>query len=123
MAGLYGITKASQIIDQKQIESGCNRIDMAAKKFTDAAASVEKASAVMNRNALSIDEATLQSAIEEVADKIKECEAYVNKGTDSIREVTQQIHRQQSGEYSSYLRAKEEEAKRKAATEKQTNQK
>lgn len=119
MAGRYGITKASQIIDQKQIESGCDQIDIVAKGFIRAAASVEKASAVMNRNALSIDEATLQNAIIEVADKLKEYETVVNKSTQSIRDVAQQVHREQSGEYSAYLRAKEEEAKRKAAAEKE----
>ena len=115
MAGRYGITNANQIIDQKQIEKGCDQIDQAAKDFVSAAAMVEKASALMNRNALSIDDATLQNAINEVADAIKDCEKIVNKSTNSIRGVAQQVHREQSGEYSAYLRAKEEEAKRKAA--------
>ena len=121
MAGLYGITKASQIIDQRQIEQGCDIIDTAAKGFIRAAAEVEKCSAIMNSNALSIDDATLQSAISEVADEIKKCEEYVTNGTASIREVTQQVHRQQSAEYSGYLKAQEEEAKRKEA-EKTKNQ-
>lgn len=122
MAGLYGITKASQIIDQKQIEQGCNLIDTSAKHFVSAAAEVEKCSAVMNNNALSIDDATLQDTISEVADELKQYEKYVNNATASIREVTQQVHRQQSAEYSGYLKAQEEEAKRKEA-EKNKNQK
>ena len=123
MSGKYGITKESQIIDKGQIEFGCSKIDHAARKFTDAAASVEKAAAVMNNNALSIDGATLQAAIIEVADAIKEYETYINNGTNSIREVATQVYKEQKVEYHSYLAEKEkEERERRKAEKKKKNQ-
>ncbi len=114
----YGITNSNQIIDKDKIISGCGKIDKEAQYFRKAAEVVDQASSILNRDALSVDKATMQSTVEDVADALRQFETAVNNATASIEGVASQVYRDQSSEYSAYLQAEREKAKAAAKSNK-----
>ena len=114
----YGIKSSNQIIDVNQINLGCDRIDKEAVRFSSAAKLVDQASAVLNKDALSVDNATMQSTVDEVADALRNLEKMINQSMDSIRSTASTIYKNQRSEYNNYLQSEHEKEKAQNNTKK-----
>lgn len=109
----YGITSESQMIDLGMINKGCDIIDEAAKDFTTSGNKVVSAGNTCNKDALSVDDKSMQPAIEELGETIKSLEGKVTSFTSQIRSLASQIYNTQFQELQAY-----QEAQRKAASKK-----
>lgn len=99
----YGITDKSQMIDKETINRGCNKIDEVARDFVVAARKIYGASGVLTKDALSMDNNTMQATVREVADFVDKCEDTMLSYTASIRQVVNEIYKAQEKEYNNYL--------------------
>lgn len=112
----YGITSESQIIDIGMVNKGCDQIDAAAKDFTTSGKKVVSAGNTCNQDALSVDDKSMQPAIEELGEEIKALDGKVTDFTAQIRTIASQIYNAQVQELRTY-----QEEQRKAAEEASNN--
>ncbi|MBP5678266.1 MAG: hypothetical protein J6X28_00365 [Bacilli bacterium] len=66
----YGITSASQLIDYETIRQGCVAYVSALEDFTTAAQQIVEAGTEMDKEALSVDNASMQPTLYELAELI-----------------------------------------------------
>ena len=111
----YGITNESQIIDLGTINKGCDQIDAAAKDFITCGNKVVSAGSTCNKDALSVDDKSMQPAIEELGESIKALEGKVTGFTGQIRSIASQVYNAQVQE----LRAYQEEQRKAAENKKE----
>lgn len=111
----YGITSDSQIIDIGTINKGCDQIDEAAKDFTTSGKKVVSAGSTCNKDALSVDDKSMQPALEELGEEIQALDGKVTDFTAQIRSIASQVYNAQVQE----LRAYQEEQRKAAENQKE----
>lgn len=104
----YGITDASQIIDYDSIKRGCTKLKAATTYFRNAGNDCLEASEDCTKEVLSVDNLTMQPALEELGNKVKETESKITEYANQIEELALQIYNSQKEELAAYLKAQEE---------------
>ncbi len=99
----YGITSVEQIIDIDGIKVAVEKIKSTAEDLTSCANAVEEASDLCNKEALAIDNMTMQPTIDEIAEYIKAQKSQVDAAADQILEAANQIYITQCNELNTYL--------------------
>lgn len=109
----YGITSESQLIDYESIRNGCVAYVQALEGFTEAGEKIIEAGTIMDKDALSVDGASMQPSLYELGQMIgnlaNEYAEYANAVyTDAIR-----IYNEQVAELNEYYRKLAEQQQQK----------
>ena len=100
----YGITSESQLIDYETIRNGCVQYVEALEGFTTAAQQIIEAGTVMNKDALSVDGASMQPVLYELGETIGNLPTDYAAIANAIYEQAIQIYNEQVAELNEYYR-------------------
>ncbi len=100
----YGITSESQLIDYATIRSGCVAYVEALEGFTTAAQQIIEAGTIMNKDALSVDGASMQPVLYETAEQIGKLANDYAAIANGIYEQAIAIYNEQVAELNEYYR-------------------
>ena len=100
----YGITSESQIIDIDTITSGVNQYKQAVEDFDACGTKVVQASQTCNKDALSVDDASLQGPIESLGNEIKSLKDQLCAVADELLYEARVVHSAQWNELTEYRR-------------------
>ena len=98
----YGITSESQLIDLATRESAVEKIKSTAADFTNCASVVRDASSECNAEALSVEGATMQPTIDDLAEQIDSIKGSVEALAENILSVATEVYNAQSQELQAY---------------------
>lgn len=98
----YNITNESQLIDLTVITNGCAQIESAAQYFEECAKKVFNASNMLDKNALAVDETTMQPQLDADADYIQSIKIAIENFTLQVKNVALQVYAEQQAELANY---------------------
>lgn len=117
------IKNKNEIIDKDTIFQGCNKLETAFKDFTQCAKLVDEASVTCSPQALSVENASMQPVLEEMADNLYTYEKKIQKVVEAIKTAVEKQYNKEVASYESYLAQlkAEQEAAEKAKAENAAN--
>ena len=101
----YNITSESQLIDTVTITRGCNQIDAAAQCFEECAKKVFNASDILDKNALSVDNTTMQPQLDADAEYIQSIKTAIENFTLQVKNIALQVYAEEQAELAEYKAA------------------
>lgn len=99
----YTITDPSQIIDIQAVINGINQYKTVLQDLDSCGAAVIFAGGMLTKDALSIDDSTLEYSVSDLGDQIKSLYDTLVGYADDVLSQAEQVYRAQVMEYNDYV--------------------
>ncbi len=99
----YAITDPSQIIDIQAVADGINQYKTVLQDLESCGYAVTYASGMLTKDALSIDDSTLEYSVSDLGDQIKSLYDTLVGYADDVLSQAEQVYKAQVLEYNNYV--------------------
>lgn len=99
---MYNITDESQLIDIATIKKGCEAIKNTMKYFSKCGDKICSAAVICNKDALAIDDSTLEYQLEAFGNRIKDINRDYSEYADELYAQALQVYNDQKIELAEY---------------------
>ena len=107
----YGITSESQLIDYESIRNGCVAYVEALEGFTTAAQQIVEAGTIMNKDAMSVEGASMQPTLYALAEQVGQLANDYAAIANAVYEQAISVYNAQVAELNEYYRRLAEQQK------------
>lgn len=104
----YGITSRSQLIDIQSIKQGCNQLEDALNDFEKSGDLVIESGNLCNKDALSLDEKSMEYSLTELGEAIKALKGEYQAYTQEVENQANRVYSEQCEELQRYIESQQQ---------------